>query len=123
MKSIERFVIPFAPESTVELPLGVTLIDCIGENEILESDDEGAYGRTELAVYYLDPKETDQTVRLIFYVMSPGDAVPDAFPGQYFKTAILAGGDPVFIFFRKQAEKREPVVVEVPDAKPKKEAA
>ena len=114
MQTIEQFVIPDEPESKVTLPVGTKLIDV--HTQFLEDSDE-------ISVYYMDPGESDETISIRFYVLFDGAEVGDAFPAQYFKKVRMSDGTLRFIFFKIDRKKREPIVVEVPDAKPKKDAA
>lgn len=114
MQSIELFVVPDEPESNVSLPVGVKLIDA--HTNYLEDSDE-------ISVYYMDPGESDETLNITFYVLFDGAEVGDTFPGSYFKKVRMSDGTLRFIFFKIDRKKRAPIVVEVPDAEPKKKAA
>lgn len=106
MQSIQCFTIPDAPECTVVLPQGLQLI---GAREV-----DG-----DIVVYYMDPKDSDGTVTLTWYALALGMEVPDAFPGKYFARVDMGDNSERFLFFKQDAKKREPIVAQVPGAKPK----
>ena len=105
MQTIECFTVPDVPECTVVLPQALKLI---GARQV---DDE-------IVVYYMDQNASDETITLTWYVLGLGMEVPDAFPGQYFNRVEMSDGFSRFLFFKQNAAKREPIVAQVPGAKP-----
>lgn len=108
MQAIEFFKIPDVPECTVEVPQGLKLIDCT-----VGSDDD-------IYVYYMDPRASDETVTLTWYVFGLAVNVPDAFAGTFYKRVEMSDGSQRFIFFKQNTKKRKPIVAKVPRAEPEK---
>lgn len=106
MKILEFFHIPDAPESTVELPQGLALIDAKVD------------AQDEIRIYFVDDQISDDKVTITFYVLGLESEVADNFPGRYFKRLETSDGRDRFIYFKQNAKKREPIVAKVPDAKP-----
>lgn len=108
MKTIELFTVPDAPECSVVLPQGLTLLDaeCGFDDEI--------------QVYYIDQNISDDTVTLTWYALGLGMEVADNFPGTYFKQVTMPDGSARFLFFKQDAKKRAPIVARLPGDKDKK---
>ena len=98
MKTLQYFHIPDAPESTVEVPIGISLIYA----DVIAG---------EIAIWFLD-SYSDDSVTLTFYILAEGDEIADNFPGQYFKRVEIDDRDR-FIFFKQNAKKRAPIVAKV----------
>ena len=105
MQSIENFILPDAPESTVELPQGLTLISAATDPD------------ENIRVYYMDSRSSDELVTLSWYVLGESIEVADNFPGKFFKAVEMGDGYPRFLFFKQNAKKRDPIVAKVPGAK------
>jgi hypothetical protein len=105
MKTLQFFSLPDAPESTVELPLNVGILDAVAEGG-------------NIHIFIVDDESTDDHVTLTFYVLGELDEIADNFPGKFFKR-VEVEGEHKFIFFKQNAKKREPIVAQVPGAKPK----
>lgn len=103
MYTVTVFPIPDAPECTVDLPLGVSLLDASVHNG-------------DIMIHYTDPDGFgNDTQELTFYVINEGQNVADNFPGKFFKRVEVDDADK-YIFFKQGKTKREPIVAKLPGA-------